>query len=164
MPAALSALVDYATACLKFLDQFQRDEYGLVAPPPGISPPSVPAEAMLTLRECIQFGDYAVAEVIADMISKIQIQQARLVDILRFAKEHGGIITLANIDTYVVDALEVIARASKLFPYARRDLNARLETPTPDDIRQAARVRGIDERREDVYAQIDRWVPNRERV
>ncbi len=40
MPAALSALIDYATSCLKFLDQFQPDEeYGLIAAPPGISPP-----------------------------------------------------------------------------------------------------------------------------
>jgi hypothetical protein len=165
MPAALSALVDYATACLKFLEQFGRDEYGLVTPPPGISPPSVPSEAMLTLRECIQFGDYAVAEIIADMISKIQIQQARLVDILRFAAEPGGIITQENINTYTVDALEVIARASKLFPYARRDLNAEpLTPPTTDDIRRAARLRGIDEQREGVYARIDRWTPNQERA
>jgi hypothetical protein len=164
MPAALSALVEYATICLKFLNQFHPDEYGVITPTPGVSPPSVPTEAILTLRDCIQFGDYSAAELIADMISKIQIQQARLVDILQFASEAGGIITQRNIDTYVVDALEVIARASKLFPYARRDLNGSPATPTVDDIRRAARLRGIDERREDVYALIDRWEPNKERA
>lgn len=166
MPAALSELDEYASACLRFLEQFHLNPNasGVITAALNIPVPSVPAETLLTLRECIQFGDQSVAELVADMISKIQIQNARLISTTRRLNQPGQLIVQRNIDTYVVDALEIRARAFKLLPYARRAADASPATPTVDDIREAARLSDIDERRTGVYDVITLWTPNQERL
>ena len=164
MPAALSELIEYASTCLKFLAQFHPHEYGLLTATLNLPVPAVPSESILALKECIEFADKSVADIVADLLSKIQIQQSRLVVIAQRVREPEKIITRMNINTYVIDALEVHARVSKLFPYARRDTQAGPMVPTIDDIRQSARLCDVDEAGAGISEQIDRWRPNLERL
>jgi hypothetical protein len=157
MPVALTELIDYSDASLVFLAKFTPDEYGLPKLSGPADVPAVPSEAMLTLRLCIEFGETAVAEAISDLISKIQIQYSRL-DTIKNWSDEGKLVTQSNLNTYTVDALEVHARAARLFPYARRDETFTPLIPSADDIRQAARSRDISQVGE-LYTMISTWQP-----
>jgi hypothetical protein len=163
MPATLTELIEYAMACIHFLGQFHPRELGQVVAPEGVEAPRVPAEALLNLRECVQFGDEIVAEVIADMMSQIQIQHSRLASITR--PRDGEIILPLNIEVCLVDAVEVYARASKLFPYARRVPDAAPATPTIEDLRASVWHCHFDpEKEQAVQERIGRWIPNQQRA
>ena len=78
MPAALSEIGEYSRECVKLLrpllpalpEQVIRGEIQEI--------PLLPAEALFTLRQSVEFGSNDIAENIADLIRKLQIQRSRL--------------------------------------------------------------------------------------
>jgi hypothetical protein len=159
MPAALSELCFYCQRCVEELVAV------LPAPPnqrvtTQISlPPPVPSDAISTLRQCIEFAEGPIAERIADLISALQVQNTRVIDIRsRAARDASFIELLANINHYIIDALEVHARCSALFPYARRveDTVPPERTPTAAEVLLSARLCELYEEHADIHEEIRR--------
>jgi hypothetical protein len=142
MPAALSEICNYSERCMKILLPLlpAAGEHRVTGRIQSVPP--VPTEALYTLRHSIEFGDDQVAEVIADLIRKIQIQHTRLVSTENRLSSAQSVLR-SNVLDYIVDALEVFARASKLFPYARRATDEPATATVKEDLELAARNCGI---------------------
>jgi hypothetical protein len=139
MPAALSELSEYSIACVRALLPLLPEAPGQLVPAElSVNAPPIPPEAVFTLRHAIQFGDDPVAENIADLIRKLQIQHSRIRNIRNWMSTSARIIVRANILEFTLDALEIYARCAKLFAYARRETDNAPGAPTEDDILSAA--------------------------
>lgn len=154
MPAALSELCGYAQKCVNLLLPLMprtSDEQRVTGQLAEIPP--IPHEALFALGESIEFGEDRVAEAIADLIRKIQIQHARVVSVRqRLALDQ--LVMRTNITDYIVDAVEVFARASKLFPYARRETDEPPDELIGNDMRTAAHACDIWEENADIFARV----------
>lgn len=110
--------------------------------------PVVAPEVVSVLRECIEFADEAITHVIGDLLVKLQVQGSRLhgvrADLLcTSATSSTAVISRVNLDTYIVDAIEVYARAALLFEYARRETDEAPRAPNLEDMATAANLSGI---------------------
>ncbi|MHA1564340.1 MAG: hypothetical protein ACTSX7_03400 [Alphaproteobacteria bacterium] len=152
MPLELSTLCTYAEQCAMFLAELYPapNEDGNIRAPEGWSTtvPVVAPEAVSVLRECIEFADEAIAHVIEDLLVKLQVQGSRLqgvrADLLgTSATSSAARISRMDLDTYIVDAIEVYACAALLFEYARRETDEAPRAPNLKDMATAAKLSGI---------------------
>ena len=144
MPVALMEIHRYARECVSVLLPVLPDppEQRITAHIGEIPP--IPADALFTLRQSVEFGSNEIATYLSDLIRYIQIQHARITDAKRDLLREGGTIVLrANILQYTIDSLDILARADKLYPYARRDVDVVPEKLQDHDLRTAARACGI---------------------
>src|SRR5262249_11454691 len=103
--------------------------------------PPIPADALFTLRQSVEFGSNEIAAYLSDLIRYMQIQHARITDAKRDIRREGGPLVLrANILQYIIDSLDILARADKLYPYARWDVDLAPEKIQEGDLRTAARA------------------------
>jgi len=144
MPAALSELCQYSQKCASALVPLIEN-----APTTQVSVsasirdfPAIPDDALLVLRECIEFGSEAVAENIADLIRKLQVQSSRLGGEVWLSESGNTIVPPILIDC-VLDALEIYARSTSLFPYARREQDDPPSALNTDNFKSAAHNCGI---------------------
>jgi hypothetical protein len=87
---------------------------------------------------CIENSQRSVSEDMSKLVSLIQIQNARLTSEMQPTRQHSSILSRNNLEVYVVDAIEIHARASRLLNYARlddqsyrsKDLTAQMSTST----------------------------------
>jgi hypothetical protein len=144
MPHALNSLCTYARGCSDALrsvvDEAPSPHLADVHYPAHLDIPALPDAAMATLKECIEFGDREIQLRLASLVEQLQIQHVRLV-------EPYDIFEVISGDWYytlIEDALEIHARSTMLFDYARRrDENAPNE-PKAKDIYNALQPCGFD--------------------
>lgn len=124
LPAALSLLTGYANNCLdliKFIP-FDGDERVLLPAETSFAIPSIPQEALATLRRCIETSDDTVYDAMATLLEKIQVQQSRLKNIAHdVIAPSNRIVTRSQLAGAAVDANEIFARINLMWDYARRD-------------------------------------------
>jgi hypothetical protein len=140
MPVALMEIHRYARECVSVLVPVLPDgPEQRIAAQIGEIPP-IPADALFTLRQSVEFGSNEIAAWLSDLIRSLQIQHARITDAKHDIEREGATIVLrSNILQYIVDSLDILARADKLYPYARRDTNVAPEKLQDGDLRTAAR-------------------------
>ncbi|MGF0524571.1 hypothetical protein ACQEDT_23985 [Agrobacterium pusense] len=117
---SLSNLCDYSTTCAQLnhdlllqcgKDRLPRD---IVLP----AYPVVPDTPVAVLKEMVELSDHTAGMVFAKLASKLQVQSARLRGTAR-DKAGGQSPSKSTLESHLIDALEVYARCSCLFDYAR---------------------------------------------
>jgi hypothetical protein len=157
MPAALSEICFYSERCISLLRTLlpATGEHRVFGHFNEV--PAVPAEALFTLRQSIEFGDDRVAEAIADLIRKIQIQHTRIIGTKSRLLSPDETVLRTNLLDYIVDALEVHARASNLFRYARRETEHAPAEPNSDNVKLSARNCGLwDDINSEIFGRIEK--------
>lgn len=133
LPATLSELADYINVCFSVIDSFRQNfaqHGGRHSSFIAIQMPRVPAETLVNLRETVEHDDRLTAALVADLMAALQIFQARLRGThSSLIGRRNSIVVNYTFDSHIVDAAEIQARISLLFPYARRQEGARLEQP-----------------------------------
>jgi hypothetical protein len=160
LPAALSSLCSYARDCAIYLRKIRP--ISLQGPARleefGTAVPAIPTEAIGIIREFIEFAEYKIAEHIADLVAKLQVQQSRLAEISYFFSP-SKLLVQKNVDTFLMDALEIHAMCGELFPYARRQTQEPPRIPNTSDIQRSAFVCGIYDIYPDIEADVRRRFP-----
>jgi len=137
---ALSGVVDYANQCSKAVLELEQltSSRGLKPAPSHF--PELPEALIQTLRECIRISHSEEAKKIAELLSRLQIQNARL---KQFHSESW--VSDHAIDQALWDAAELYALASPLFDYARRSEEGSLRRVPVNEITKALRLFRIHE-------------------
>ncbi len=88
----------------------------------------------------------------------IQVQGARLRSLQRDLRPLGdSVVVRTNIEQYIVDTIEIYARGSALFRFARGDEDyLPVADPTIDSMHSAAFALGIHDAFTEIWARIDR--------
>lgn len=114
---ALSTLGNYCEECVAYLRKLQR-ELPKQTPIHAINPaPRLPDKLVEPFMQCVRFTSDDKASQIANLLSVLQIQHARIVSL------HNETIIQHSIDSRLLDTADLMARASKLFSYARGETN-----------------------------------------
>ena len=155
MPAALSDICHYSENCVKILRPLLPALSETLVSDKIHTVPEIPVEALFTLRQSVEFGSNEIALNIADLIRKLQIQHSRLrsTQTRLLLPGEGELVLRANIIDYIIDALEVHARASNLFHYARREGETSPQIPNSSEVQSAARACDIWDD-DEIYARI----------
>ena len=130
MPGALAAVNGYAENCLQIMDSM-RVQHSAPADPCAFAPamvlapfPSPPRDAILDLRDCVEPAPADVQEAILDLVVTVQIQNSRLLSLYRSVsgQRFSPFVQIGpqEIARRIVEALDVYARSSALYDYARR--------------------------------------------
>lgn len=139
LPLALSQICDYATTCARethdLLPHCKRERLPTTHELPKY--PEIPQSVVDVLKEIVEHVEPQYRDVFAKLASTMQIQRARL---RGGARDMAGGFGMGKEDilSHIVDALEVYARASALFDYARFEPGA-----VPEDIRPGATASAI---------------------
>lgn len=141
LPAALDALIAYSIESLRWLESIREkatlSEKGTHrGSVPVNTPPKVDQWTLIAFRDCVESVDIDHVRFISGMVSKIQIQAARMASLndyltnyqLYQSKRFG---LSAEIDDAGVVAIRLVARANQLFPYARLETDV---LPPPLDL------------------------------
>lgn len=121
LPLNLSALSEYAETCAPLLDELLDKCVGNSLPKVVAIPefPTVPIEAVLGLKEMVEFSYTSERRFISALLARIQIQRSRIngmkLDHLRL----GHTLTDSNLMAYISDSALIHARASALYDFAR---------------------------------------------
>lgn len=122
LPLGLSQLVQYAIRCLQLI-KYYSVRPGMPPGPPleeGIDIPVVSPDVIGTLQACVRFGDDRVVSQISTLLAMLQVQQARLQDLIsRSSRRADRRITRFEAIGAMTDAAEIHAKASALFDYGR---------------------------------------------
>jgi len=148
LPNALTQLCSYADDSVTFMSILRREANQRRAPDqqlPGLRPPpEIPTDSVGIIRECIEHADQEPAKEMADLLSKLQIQNTRMVGTQ--AQLRANILpAIHSLDDYLLDALEIFARASALFEYARRETDEVPNGIDYENMTNAANLCGIRE-------------------
>lgn len=124
LPLSLSKLMEYAEASLDALNLLrpQCAEQVLPCPVPAPAvPATLPDDALGLMRDYVEHADDGVAENLAKLIARLQVQHSRTAEVIRHAAgvEARATPMLLNLESYVIDCAEIYARASALFDHAR---------------------------------------------
>ncbi len=157
MPTALSALCDYSersiNILLPLLTKMQQKQ--AVETETASETPTIPSDALSTLRECIEFGEDEIERNIAALIRRLQVQHSRLRGIPADLLSEEKTLLPENVIAYVLDAVEVYARCSKLFAYARRETEVAPTELSEVDLVSAANNCNIwEDRNPEIFAAI----------
>lgn len=123
LPLMLSQLMEYARVNAKALKRTLDASSGGTyrGDPSAIEIRPVPLPLVMEIKNLIEATPSRVGERLADMLSDVQIIGARLDD---FANpEEGRILLAENIKSFIIDTVELHARAASAFAYARRRSN-----------------------------------------
>lgn len=110
--------------------------------------PTVPSEALLLLRDVIEYSDPDRRIVFAKLIQRIQILSSRIRGLPDESRNTRGVSEL-NLEAYLVDSALIYAQASDLFSYARFEVGVINTTINSSEIKTAFSLLGVydDERR-----------------
>lgn len=142
LPLALSSIHEYASQCAAsllqvHLGQARNTSVGVV----HWRPPPVPSSTMVELREMIEVSSPAQATPITRLLSRIQVQAARLYTMSCHFQQGAGGGTMQ----YLGDTIEIAALASALFKYARGlEDSPSSDEPSRDEMKSAAVELGVD--------------------
>lgn len=141
LPLAISPLIEYALECIILLSDCKESDNGVEI---GKEPiPVIPTDVIMSLREVARHADDAVSKQVETLLSKLQVQHARMTSQLA-RKPLDGKRKLNRFESLglVWDAADLYAHIARLFSYAR-DEDA-LRTPaTAQEIMTPVRIAGI---------------------
>jgi hypothetical protein len=150
LPLALMELSGYAIECATILMRGLRTKpnglhvdseppEAIHVPPGALLVPPVPNGLESRLTELIETTACNHTRPLIVLIRRLQIQQGR-------AREMGGrgTVTRADLIGGVIDAAEIFARCSKLFPYARGETDAPVSALTSNFVKQVLWAMSID--------------------
>jgi hypothetical protein len=138
LPLALSDMSRYARDCIQLLSKYVTGGRPIV--PADLEWPQASSESIATFRDCARFADPRVATQIHDLLSTLQVQQARLRSLI--VKSRGKQMSLDKGVDAIINAAEVHAKNNDLFEYARDD-DAVHSSTTVSQLRTALRNSGI---------------------
>ena len=131
LPLALSQLVQYASECLRVIKDHSVQP-GMLSGDPldeNAGLPTVQRDIIGTLQACVRYGDNTVVGQISTLLAAIQVQQARLRElIIRSARRPDRRICRVEAIEAMIDAAEIHAKASALFEYGREIADMRAKS------------------------------------
>lgn len=130
MPGALNFICLYVAQCNSVILELRKEivetEGACPLRPDSDLPkmPTWPVECLEVLRDCVEFADEAAAASITKLVGFLQVQHARLTGMLSDCNGYldGNIRTFTSVgmaDSCLADSVELYARVSILFKYAR---------------------------------------------
>lgn len=157
LPLALSALSDYAFACAQIIREcYGNMEGNHVADQYDVPEfPTPPIGAIEGLTSIVEHSvDTEIAEVVADLLSEVQVAHAR-VRRMHIRRERAGLFR-SFLDEMSLDFADIHARVDDMFDFARRESERIPKEPSLDSILGSLRQIGFR-----YYADFDRleaWV------
>ncbi len=135
------------------LDQAQAED-----DPRKWTVPRLPDNVLSVLKECIEFSEDDQAKGLIDLVCQFQKQNRRLIDDIAMIRLNDvrRLLLWANIEESIVDAAELYARASVLFPFAKGKTNQIFDIKR-NLIYNACFVSGCFETLEEIDRLADRW-------
>jgi hypothetical protein len=128
LPLALSGLCQYSRECVTSLrglyDNAADDNAAedVIQGIPLQRPEPCPRDVTI-LRECVETAEDEAQPAILALLRHMQVQCARYADIVETAngtpRREDAVVTALNVDTNIIDPLELYARCSAIFDYAR---------------------------------------------
>jgi hypothetical protein len=122
---ALDALTDYVEECANALKTMRLACRGTSYPRDAERPPipSIPTDVVGSLQRMIEGAEPHEVAQFKTIVNKMQVFDARLTDLVR--RHDGGrvekIVTSDNIESFILNAVEIHAMASMLFAFAREE-------------------------------------------
>jgi hypothetical protein len=141
---SLSNLCEYATTCAQ-LNHSILLKCGAERLPRNINIPKfplVPDTPIAVLKEMVELSSEKDGMVFARLASKLQVQSSRLRGMHREGR-HGSTPSRDTIETYIIDSLEIYARCTALFDYARFKPQSKPGDVEPGGLRSALNSVGI---------------------
>lgn len=134
LPLTLSKMSAYARSSARALREiYPTGEVVALKQGQSVPPfPDPPTEEVKHLASVIRASqDARVRETIAELLSRLQVQSARMLDLrdMNEWSEHRS-ITKSELDEYLLNAADIYARCAALFDYARRESNDAPSDPT----------------------------------
>ncbi|AIC27062.1 hypothetical protein IE4771_CH01945 [Rhizobium etli bv. mimosae str. IE4771] len=154
LPVTLSTICDYAATCARMthdlLPHCQRGRLPDECKLPEF--PELPSSSISVIKEIVEYVEPHHRMVFAELASSMQVQRSRL---RNMSKDIAGGFGAKESELlqYVVDALEVHARATALFAYARFEPGAVPENIEPGRIGGSIHSAGIFSRFEQQIAE-----------
>jgi hypothetical protein len=149
LPFALHEMQPYLEQCGSILLDLWDQLAGSVLPHTFTmhAVPAPPQESIETFRSVIaSSADENLREALADIVTALQIQSARLLSVHRQSTTRGSLIVSAlNISTYAVDAAELLAKVGEFYAFARREIHSAPPPPSVERYYSALRQLGFDE-------------------
>jgi len=140
LSAVLSLIGDYRDGCAKELDRL----YGTMKSPTLLIPrgvcefPQPAPEVVPGLREIVELGSDHEAEVVADILSHLQIVRSRQRSLSEAVQRKSHLIVGApDLESGVFDIAKLDAMASRLFDFARRRGECPARTVTNEEVLSA---------------------------
>ncbi len=145
LPASLAKLATYAKDCGDQLRAYCKSA-GDASPGISMIVPLVPVDELPVLRDCVKYGDEDLRGAVEQLLSHLQIQSSRLVGFasMNVAPEWWQ-FSAGVAPEFLLDALELHARTSALFDYARGRVDQLGERLSSVDMHNAARVMGLND-------------------
>jgi len=142
LPLALSEICQYARDCLHLLARYVPATDAVPDVRADVNVPRIPTNVIETLQACARFADEDIVNQIAGLLSKLQVQYARLEGLI--ARSVGSIMHAREGIDAMVDAADVYAKASTLFEYGRSIESLRRRAPAAE-LRTALFASGLHE-------------------
>ncbi len=141
---SLSNLCDYATTCAQLNHTILLQCVGDRLPRNVNIPdfPPVPDTPISILKEMVELSPKNHGMVFARLASRLQVQSSRLRGLKR-ERRRGHPPSKDTIEAYIIDSLEIYARCTALFDYARFKLMSEPTDLVDGDLRSALNNVGI---------------------
>lgn len=162
LPLVLSRICRYATDHgTRLYTTLGRCRGGALPESVELGEFSYPPEGSISaLKEFIQFSESADRKFVADLLSDIQVQNARIEGMIS-DRARGRLVIADNLEDYIFDATEIYGRASALFDYARGEKDVLPSILYAEDIFPALGAFGIwDFGRDALIGRITRRYPS----
>lgn len=121
LPLALSTLAEYSSEmCEKLNEVLNECEAGVL--PKTANLPSFlefPEEVVASIKEMIEYAKPNDRNFFWQTLLRVQVLRARVKGLVESHAKEYSIITKSNIQSYILDAVEVSARAAALFDFGR---------------------------------------------
>jgi hypothetical protein len=160
LPLAISPLIQYALDCLSLLSEASEGDDEAEFGDHRI--PIIPTNVITPLREVARHADETVSKQVETVLSKLQVQHARLTgQLARKPLDGKRRLSRYELSGLVWDAADLYAQIARLFSYAR-DEDA-LRTPaTAEEIMTPVRIAGIyPETHSILYNDLERRIQDR---
>jgi hypothetical protein len=148
LPFALSQISQYAEDCIEailpLLPTNDQAEGFVNQPPNPVIAPKLPEDALPILKECIESSEPEAAKALSEIATMLQIRNSRFHALLIKIPEkivstmHISVLSSYDVRRRIIDFIELQAKTSKLFDYARGKSEHVDQTFTLQDITNAA--------------------------
>jgi hypothetical protein len=128
LPFALSAITEYADPCIDQLNGLPDP----VLPDPTFLAPNIPEDHLESMRECLRYVQGEAAKQIFQMLTLLQIQNARYRDFGRRIRDGNSVPLRIELERRMIDALDLYALISRTFKYARGEGYQTIFPPGPE--------------------------------
>lgn len=149
LPLTLSGLSRYSANCAAMLERIHAQAQGQRVPPAalvGQNLPALPSGLADSLQGMIEASDVETGSAVGRLLSVVQYQSSRLQDLVTISQRTGRrVVVVVNIEDYLIDAAEILARVNALFGFARRETDWIPIRPTRQNMHSALFLLNIDD-------------------